>query len=513
MTLKYQVFAADSSLAETKQFLGRDHLVVPVVLLKEGVIQCMTCPTPELVTAKEFAKFEEMWNGRPITIGHPIRGGVPVSANTTSVLETEAIGTIFDVRLDGDKLKGNAWLDLERVEALGSDVIDRINDGQQIEVSTGYFADVAATSGKFNGEAFGAIQSDIKPDHLAILPAGDFGACSWKEGCGLPRLNSIFKCPNGFTDMIVGKDGTLKANCGSCEGCECKVLPGEIIAEQVSAEIVKGVVTKGPTPAEINARLLKVYSTGLSDHDRRAALDAALENEDDGFSFPFVLDVFEDTVVFMDGMGKVLERSFAIESDGSISLGEELTEVRPETSFVPVRTNKEIKAMSKKTKAVDALIANQGTRFTEDEREWLTALESVQLELLDPVEVEAPAEVKETEEDVKPPAEVAQEATSAQTPEEVFANIANPELREHIKAGFELFKENKAKLVAGLMANAHNTFTQEELDACDLANLEKLTALAGPPPGDYTAKGGTKLAVVSNAAPSAPAIFPRKTAS
>ena len=41
----------------------------------------------------------------------------------------------------------------------------------------------------FNGEKFEGSQTDIKPDHLAILDATKTGACSWEDGCGAARLN------------------------------------------------------------------------------------------------------------------------------------------------------------------------------------------------------------------------------------------------------------------------------------------------------------------------------------
>jgi len=507
-TQKFQIFQVATEELETKSFLGRDHLVVPVILLKEGVVNCMTCPTPELVLAKEFAKFEGMWNGRPITLGHPIRAGIPVSANTTDIFENEVIGQIFNVRGDNDKLKGDAWLDLEKIEELSSDIVERINDGQKIEVSTAYSADVTMRSGKFNGEAFGAVQSDIKPDHLAVLPLGTDGACSWEDGCGLPRLNQVFKCPKGFVDMqFRANSKSIKASCDGCEDCKCKIN---------SPVKIK---TKGISPEEARDRLLKVFSTGLSDRDTRAALEAALEgeNDDDSFFFPFVLAVFDDTFIFEDGKGNVLERDFAINSDGTISLGEELTKVRPETQFVPVKLNEEIKTMSKKEKTVDALIANGNTRFTKESRDWLLTLEEDQLEMLIPTESEPdddPVPIKaKTDDNEQTPVEDDEEDETTQTAEAYLSSIKNPEVRASLSAGLEMYRAQRSAMVKELITNENCSFSEEELNACEIDNLEKLRQLAGLPKPDYSAKGGPKLELIkSNQAPAAPKIFPKKSA-
>jgi hypothetical protein len=68
------------------------------------------------------------------------------------------------------------------------EVVNRLRAGQPVEVSTGYFADMEATNGVWNGAAYTGITRNIRPDHLALLP-DEVGACSWVDGCGAPRVN------------------------------------------------------------------------------------------------------------------------------------------------------------------------------------------------------------------------------------------------------------------------------------------------------------------------------------
>lgn len=166
---------------------GRKHLVVPVVALVAGVVNGM------LVEADELRKFADAWNGRPIPIRHPQSGGDYVSANSPEIIERQVVGQFFNAHIvDGHKLVGDLWLDIAKCEALGGDALAtlrRLEAGQPVEVSTAYFADVNPTIGNHNGQPYTGIQRNLRPDHLALLP-DDVGACSWKDGCGAPRVNS-----------------------------------------------------------------------------------------------------------------------------------------------------------------------------------------------------------------------------------------------------------------------------------------------------------------------------------
>ena len=72
---------AGKPLIRHETFEGRDHLVVPVVMIVEGVLNGALVPTEELVASAEA------WNGRPVPILHPQRGEEYVSANDPRVIE------------------------------------------------------------------------------------------------------------------------------------------------------------------------------------------------------------------------------------------------------------------------------------------------------------------------------------------------------------------------------------------------------------------------------------------
>jgi len=178
-----------SGLIRTGTYRDHDYVVVPVVALVEGVIHAHNAPSPELVLAEEFGRAPQGWNGRPVMLGHPQRGGHQVSANEPSVLEAGQIGQVFNARVEGGKLKAEAWLDPVLVEKVqgASEMLEGMRGGEQVEVSVGVFVTENETRGALHGKTYTGIWKDITPDHLAFLTDGVIGACSIEMGCGAPR--------------------------------------------------------------------------------------------------------------------------------------------------------------------------------------------------------------------------------------------------------------------------------------------------------------------------------------
>ncbi len=170
---------------------GREHIVVPVVALVEGVIHASNSATPELVLAEEFGRVPPAWDGRPVMMDHPELHGEKTSANQPEVLAKWRIGFIFNTRVEDLKLKLEAWIDPERIKEVGEDaerLLARIESGdERVEVSVGVFVETESRSGEFHGKRFLAVWRDVLPDHLAMLPEGTVGACSIDMGCGAPR--------------------------------------------------------------------------------------------------------------------------------------------------------------------------------------------------------------------------------------------------------------------------------------------------------------------------------------
>lgn len=163
---------------------GKRYLVAPTVALKAGVLN------GEFVPADEVAKYANAWNGRPVPIGHPKQDGQAVSANNMDMWD-ETPAMFWNAHADGDALKGEIWLDIEKASGMGgqaTQLLQRLRNNEAIDVSTGYFRDLTETPGTHDGKAYTGIARNLRPDHIAIL-MNETGACSWADGCGVPRIN------------------------------------------------------------------------------------------------------------------------------------------------------------------------------------------------------------------------------------------------------------------------------------------------------------------------------------
>ena len=174
-----------SAHATRRTFEGREHLVVPVIPIVEGVLNRF------LVPADEIDAFVQSWNGIPLPVDHPTANGKFISANTPEIIERQGVGRFFHAHMDGPKLKGELWIDIAKCEALGGDALEamtRLESSNKLEVSTAFWSTDEMTAGEFKGKPYSGIRRQLRPDHLALLP-WDKGACSWEDGAGAPRVN------------------------------------------------------------------------------------------------------------------------------------------------------------------------------------------------------------------------------------------------------------------------------------------------------------------------------------
>jgi len=151
-------------------------LIVPIVLLRHTVANGALIEPDELIP--------ESWNGVPVTVGHPTDGGGFATANSPETLSRWHVGRIFNAGMDGDKLKGEAWIEVKRANKVAPGLIPALEAGEEMDVSTGYFSKKETATGSFKGKRYTVAHRDLKPDHLALLP-GESGACSWADGCGV----------------------------------------------------------------------------------------------------------------------------------------------------------------------------------------------------------------------------------------------------------------------------------------------------------------------------------------
>lgn len=162
---------------------GKQYLVVPAVSLTEGVWQGSEGPL--LYNKASLAKNPLAWNHKPVVVYHPTLNGEGISACEPAIIEHYRCGFIFNTAYDG-RLKKELWIDEAKANQIDPRVVQSIQNGQTMEVSTGLYHEGDKTPGVFNGKPYNETVINMFPDHLAILP-DEKGACSVADGAGTLR--------------------------------------------------------------------------------------------------------------------------------------------------------------------------------------------------------------------------------------------------------------------------------------------------------------------------------------
>lgn len=426
---------------------GKQYYVIPVVMMVEGVHNGSRGPV--LHSAEELGKIVEAWNGIPVTIGHPTTPeGNFVSANEPGVLLDWSVGRVFHAHMDGEKLKAEVWLNVEKLETVSPKTLAMVQSGEPVEVSVGVFSEDDETEGDWNGEHYIAIARNHRPDHLALLP-DEVGACSMADGCGL-RVNNKNE-----------KGGKNDVN--------------------VNDELLKNLVTHGLST------MPAVHQEGMTDILNK--LQRLLDTMDNPTASHYLEEAYSDHLIYnrrSSAGNELYKQTYRMKSDGSVELTGDPVKVAKKVEYIeiqPVQTNKtNVKVMCEPCKEkVNGLIAHEGTHFTEDDREWLEALTEDKLDKM------IPKMIRTNKESAKPPTvdeawDVIQKDSKpadymAHIPDEVKIQI-NTEIKN---------KEEHDALVQTILANSQNELTAEELGALSVNVLKKLVK----PEGQATYVGQT----------------------
>lgn len=439
-----------------------DTITIPIVAIREGVFQCANCPTPELYLAENFGKIVSSWNDRAVTIGHPEQNGFFISAGSEGMWDAYGIGRVANARLEDNKLKVDAVIERSRLEDLGSlavDLVARIEKGEEIDVSIGAFVDAMPKLGVHSdGKPYAAVQTNYVPDHIAILPVGVKGACSWADGCGAPRVN--YGC-----------------GCGSAGGvCQCDGA-GNLADAQLSART------------------------------KRQVLQGALIQKED--EWLWILELFDDFVVYeLEDERGIFRRDYTIdEESGTVSLSEDREAGVLTQDWMPITVQQqEVLDMNRK-KAVDRLIASSSNEWTEGDRGALMAMSAGSFARFAPSEdttqgsegegdggdgAATTAPVSEPGDDATTTeaaagdgaAEVTETTTTPEVSQEArvqaWMDSAPPGFGEVVKDALVERKATRAAMIQQIQANASNQFSPEALTAMDTDTLKQIAALAGP---------------------------------
>lgn len=463
-------FNADQG--ETQTFMGREYYVVPVVMLVEGVLQGVTAAEPELALMEEVGKVPQGWDGRPLVMNHPQVDGEYVSANSPNVLTDYQIGHIFGTVVDGENLVSNAWFDTARIQEVGGEAeqtLERVQNGEVVEVSTGLFAEMRKRKGKHKGKAYAAVWANVVPDHLAVLSEGTIGACSIEDGCGVPRLNE--------------EQPVVAANCAEACSCGGSSMPQAVTTAQTPATAITGggtgaiVITpqavQTPLPQKGNRDISRLLSNalpkGITDSDARKVLRRALQEI---YTYAWLMAVNEDFIVYeefdpLTYAYKTCQLFYNMADDTTVEWVGEPIEVHILMNIVPVKIvgteqrNSETGDSAAETPAAGAPSDQAGADMKGNE-------------MADQANTQTPAN------------------PTPATPE-VFSTVdallerASPEVKAQVNAALAAQAARKAEVVQKILeAGDRCKFSEAQLNSMALDVLEGLAVLAEAPAATTT---------------------------
>ncbi len=487
---------------------GRDYIVVPMVILTEGVHNGSEGAL--YYGPDELGKTPVVWNHKPIVVYHPEMNGQAISACDPSVITSRKVGLMMNTVYEKGRLKSEAWLEKDRADKVDERIMAAVENSEMMEVSTGVFVDQEQTPGEWKGEKYTGKAINFRPDHLAILP-DKIGACSIADGAGFLRNQEGEK--------------------------------------------------KGPLLQAFSKFLQRI---GLADNEMsqsntRDALSAALRTKlgvkEGSMNGPYcyITDVYSDFIVY-EWDNKLYRLGYSA-TDTGVALSDDkpvevkrVTEYRTvEGAYVGNQSPSQKEDTMDKKKLVDDIIAN-GSGWLEADRPTLMALNEDQLKRIKPAAATppaaaAPAVVPAT--NATPPKPKAGEGKAAyiarckdmmgadaamcstmwqkmadnveMAPEEPktpvtvkeYVETAPPEIREVLNNSMSLFAEEKTKLVDGILANKNHGFTKEDLQNKPLGELRNLARLAGmDAPAPRIANYGGQASISQNTETEEPMVMP-----
>ena len=462
MSIKNFVTCMTNYVLREEQYQGKTHIVAPVILMVEGVHTGSNGAV--YYSAEELSRFASAWNGRPVPVFHPEQDGQYVSCNDPSIIERQSVGQIFNAHFADGKLRGEIWVDKEKASQVSPLALGHLLGGVAMDVSTGSFSEDEIVKGTWNGEEYTAVATAIRPDHLALLPGGE-GACSWKDGCGV-RANedggeNVKRTKQPFTGP--NKDDVEKVR--------------ELIAEGWIATMAKA-----------------GYREAMQE------VQTHLNSMDTTTTYFYLEEMFDKFFVYrMDDPngGKFFKQPYTFK-DGVFNLEAAAEEVLRKVTYPALVANQKETDGGSKMK-VDELITNEATAFTEEDREWLTALTDDQRVKLEPKPPEKKAkepekkepEKKEAEEKETPAVFGKEEAIAVLKEQfktkEQFLGLMPAEMADQFSSGLALHEEARGKLVAVIMTHS-KVFTEEELKEKSTEDLKKIASLI-PVKHDFSGLG------------------------
>lgn len=450
---------------QIKKHQGEKHLVVPVVMMVEGVHNgshgALYHPGSEL------GKIPDAWNGIPVVVHHPEENGYYVSANSPNLIDEKVIGRIYNAKFENGKLKAEAWINENKASQVAPEILQMLRDRKIVDVSVGVFTDDEMVSGNWNGENYVGIARNHRPDHLAILP-DEKGACSIEDGGGLGLYSQKESATIYFDEGVYmarirfsGTESTewtaptlqdfgVEGQWEDLSRAERARIASHFLIGSADAETfgeLKFPVVN-PKTGKLNERALRAVIggrgaqvKGVSDDERKRARRKAYQLLNSEFNADLEIP---DLTNLKEGGGSMKE-------------------------------------------GVKELLAMAGSVYTENDAEWLEKLDDMHIQILKKLVetgIEAQKKFEEAQkelEELKKKAVTVNKEDLLQALEATISDPAKaerlfaPEMRDQFRYGQKLYNEHRKSLIGHILANqATKVWDEKELEGKSFSDLEKI---------------------------------------
>jgi hypothetical protein len=480
---------------------NREHLVAPAVLIVEGVLNGAYIPGTSLQA--------DTWDFVPIVINHPLNElGTPISARTPEVYDQYGIGHVYRAEISTGtrngtpvrSLRAEPWLDMDRIEALGGEALqalEMVENELPLECSTGFYSEAIPGLGVFQDVPYVETLVHVRPDHLALLP-NSIGACSWGDGCGLPRLHHATSpcacqgdtcaCHADASALLGDQEDTATPRASGWRGFLQMLRafvnhedpeppdPDDAPPDDDEDEDHLGEEEEEPTEAHLAPQ---------ADLALRETLEGCLIQEMGAQALPcWVVEVDAAAQSFTCEMGGALLRRYWTQDwSGVITLTPDTDEVERQTDYETVpgtsgpadaeendpMTMQGTPPTATVKARVSALIAQERSGWTERDRPILERMDEATLIRLEQQPIH--------------PAPTPPHVPT--TMDEAIATMPH-HLREPLQAMSQEYESRKQQAITVLAANKDCAFTAEELQDMTAQKLEKLVLMSGETlPGRY----------------------------
>lgn len=484
--------AKNSARRET--FEGRDHIVVPGVLLSEMVLEGAGPGYergPGFMPADEIEESVLFWDNIPIIVNHTPSDE---SARSRENLESRRVGMVLDSRFEESELKADLWFDVTKMETLNElALLEKLTDGLLIEVSTGYLADQEVKGGKHGGLDYNWIQRNLRPDHLAVLPFNK-GACSISDGCGanqnmMKNILALAREPAyvGIEHLIWNDvrmeienfvDGFYKHS-GVARPDDESMVPNAIAGMPPN---MKTWIAKLSLLGDPKGETLKelTFLTVVNPNTNKLN-EAALEEVMEGFFFEIIP---RDTIISAIGIARgLLKKAFNKNLDVNANKRKTILDGIRETIKNLTGGNSMKLNEAERQVLIDKLVEN-GTVLTADE------LAKLECNILSAMVGLIPAEPAKK---VDPPPEKKIEKAPALNAADVAAALGlKPgeldKIKAHIATDEVTVNEQKESIIAKLVENGKTGMSKVELESLDVKTLTAFLNMAIV--GNYSMQSG-----------------------